>query len=127
MFFMREREVNLKTAIRFLFWSLLFGLAYTQPPLYYSNQNQYFLHGLAQSGHGFLNEDWLANTADPTPLFSALVAFTARYLSDSFFYIYAILLIVIYFQALIGIFEHLSGSRWSPLSRVGFLAVLVLV
>jgi lambda repressor-like predicted transcriptional regulator len=111
----------------FLVWSLLFGIAYTQPRLYYSNQNQYFLHGLAQSGHGFLNKDWLANTADPTPLFTALVAVTSRYLHESSFYIYTILLIGIYFHALVSIFEHLSGGRATPLSRLGFLAFLVLL
>ena len=30
--------------------ALLFGIAYTQAPLYYSNQHQYFLHGLAAGG-----------------------------------------------------------------------------
>lgn len=110
---------------RFLFWALLFGLAYTQPRLYYSNQNQYFLHGLAQGGHGFLREDWLANTADPTPLFSAAVAFTYRYWHESCFYLYFILLLGIYLQALLGVFEYLSSGRATALTRLGFLAVLV--
>src|SRR5438105_2669284 len=57
-----------------------FVAAYGQAPLYYSNQNQYFLHGLAQAGHGFLGDDWLARSLDPTPVFTALVAFTAAYL-----------------------------------------------
>jgi hypothetical protein len=70
---------------RFLFWSLVFGVAYTQPRLYYSNQNQYFLHGLATAGLGFLKDDWLARTADPTPIFSAIVALTYRYLHESLF------------------------------------------
>jgi hypothetical protein len=109
----------------FVFWSLLFGLGYTQPPLYYSNQNQYFLHGLAHAGRGFLNEDWLTNTADPTPLFSALVAFTSRYLHESFFYLYFILLLGIYLHALIGIFDHVTRGRANSLSRLGFLAVLM--
>jgi hypothetical protein len=111
--------------LRFLFWSLLFGIAYTQPLLYYSNQNQYFLHGLAHADRGFLNEDWLANTADPTPVFSALVAITFRYLHESLFYIYFIFLLGIYCQALTGIFEHLSGGRGTALNRLGFLALLV--
>jgi hypothetical protein len=112
---------------RFLFWSLLFGLAYTQPRLYYSNQNQYFLHGLAQGGLGYLKDDWLANTADPTPLFSALVALTYRYLHESFFYLYYILILGIYFHSLLGIFEHLSGGRTTARTRLGFIAILVLV
>ena len=34
-----------------------FAAAYGQAPLYYSNQNQYFLHGLAEAGEGLLAED----------------------------------------------------------------------
>ena len=45
---------------------LAFGLSYGRSPLYTSNQNQYFLHGAARAGIGFLREDRLANTADPT-------------------------------------------------------------
>jgi hypothetical protein len=51
-----------------------FALAHTQSPLYYSNQNQYLLHGAALAHYGHLERDWLANTRDPTPLFSLLVA-----------------------------------------------------
>src|SRR5437867_3502248 len=51
-----------------------FALAHTQSPLFFSNQNQYLLHGLADAGYGHLSHDWLANTKDPTPLFSAGVA-----------------------------------------------------
>ncbi|MBX9585545.1 MAG: hypothetical protein K2X87_35000 [Gemmataceae bacterium] len=47
-----------------------FAAAHTQAPLFYSNQNQYLLHGLAAAGYGHLSADWLANTEDPTPLFS---------------------------------------------------------
>ncbi len=47
-----------------------FAAAHTQAPFPYSNQNQYFLHGLARAGVGHLDRDWLANTTDPTPLFS---------------------------------------------------------
>jgi hypothetical protein len=108
-------------------WSLLFGVAYTQPRLYYSNQNQYFLHGLARGGLGYLKHDWLANTADPTPVFSAVVAFTYRHLNESFFYFYYILILGIYFHALLGIFEHLSGGRATTRTRLGFIALLFLL
>ena len=57
-----------------LLLALAFAVAYTQSPLFYSNQNQYLLHGLAKGGYGHLSHDWLANTHDPTPVFSALVA-----------------------------------------------------
>src|SRR3954470_9764028 len=54
--------------------AVAFAVAHTQSPLYFSNQNQYLLHGAAWGGHGHLANDWLASTRDPTPLFSALVA-----------------------------------------------------
>jgi hypothetical protein len=113
--------------LRFLFWSLLFGIAYTQPRLYYSNQNQYFLHGLARGGLGFLKDDWLAKTADPTPVFSTLIALTYRYLNESFFYLYYILILGVYFYALLGIYEHLSGGHMTTRTRLGFIVLLVLL
>ena len=56
-----------------LAFAALFALAHTQSPLFFSNQNQYLLHGLAHAGYGHLANDWLANTKDPTPVFSLLV------------------------------------------------------
>jgi hypothetical protein len=58
--------------------ALVFAAAYTQPPHFYSNQHQYLLHGLAQAGYGNLADDWLANTTDPTPFFSAGIALGYR-------------------------------------------------
>ena len=53
--------------------ALAFALAHTQSPLFYSNQNQYLLHGLASpAATATSSHDWLANTRDPTPVFSAL-------------------------------------------------------
>ncbi len=114
-----------KNTLLFLFWAILFGVSYTQPPLYYSNQNQYFLHGLAQGGLGYLNEDWLANTADPTPVFSGLVAFTYRYLSESLFYVYFVLILGAYFHALVGIYTWLSDRPPAGMRRLGFIALVV--
>ncbi len=54
-------------------FAFLFAVAYTQPLVFYSNQNQYFLHPLAELGTGNLQQDWLANTIDPTPVFSFLM------------------------------------------------------
>jgi hypothetical protein len=55
-----------------------FAIAHTQAPLFYSNQNQYLLHGLANAGYGHLGNDWLANTKDPTPLFSLGIEWSYR-------------------------------------------------
>ena len=54
--------------------AVAFAAAHTQSPLFYSNQNQYLLHGAALAGEGYLANDWLATTRDPTPLFSLVVA-----------------------------------------------------
>jgi len=65
-----------KTGSARWFWlagAILFAVTHTQSHPFYSNQNQYFLHGMARAGHGDLNRDWLANTVDPTPLFSAFI------------------------------------------------------
>lgn len=65
-------------ALEAVLLAVAFAVAHTQSPLYYSNQNQYLLHGAALAGHGHLGRDWLANTRDPTALFSLLVAAAFR-------------------------------------------------
>jgi hypothetical protein len=95
----------------FLLGSVLFSAAYCQAPLYYSNQNQYFLHGLAEAGEGLLRDDWLAQTLDPTPLFSGLVAVTARHAHPWLFHLYHALLQGIYAAALLGVFAYVVGPE----------------
>jgi len=95
--------------------STAFAVAYTQAPLYTSNQNQYFLHGLARAGFGFLDSDWLANTADPTPLFSFLVEWTYRLNQwEGLFYIYYAILMGIYLFSLIGITKKIYPEVSEP-------------
>jgi hypothetical protein len=103
-------------------------LAYNQAPLYTSNQNQYFLHGYAQAGVGNLSADWLANTADPTPVFSFVVAATlGLFQSGNLFFIYYALLMGVYFFSLFGIVDHVIPIR-SSRSKTGlFIAVIVLL
>ncbi len=114
-----------RAAAAFLFWTALFGLAYTQAPLYYSNQHQYCLHGLARAGFGFLDQDWLANTADPTPVFTAAVAVTGRYLHEAMFHVYFLLLLGLYFHCLAGLYEFVTGRRPEGVARLLFLTLLV--
>src|SRR3954467_5928520 len=111
----------------FLIGAALFNAAYGQAPLYYSNQNQYFLHGLARAGHGHLDEDWLANTADPTPAFSTLVAVTARYLHPWAFHAYHALLLGAYAAAMLGLFVYLAGAETAGRRWPLFLGLFVLV
>jgi hypothetical protein len=108
------------------FWRLvvpgvLFALAHTQSPLYYSNQNQYFLHGLAAAGLGDLKNDWLANTKDPTPAFSLLIELAQRcrcieLFSQGMFF----LALVVYFVCLADLVHRLFGPIHLPAWSVLF-------
>ncbi len=111
---------------RFLAESFLFGIAYTQAPLYFSNQNQYFLHGLAYAGSGALDVDWLANTADPTPLFSTLVTAIAWCGQAWLFYAVYVLLLGVYFHALLDLGQLVAGPKDPRLFRFTLAALLVL-
>ena len=111
----------------FILLSLLMVLIYTQKPLFTSNQNQYFLHGMAKAGLGSLNEDWLANTKEATPLFSMLVKWTYQGLKNpAWFYFYYAILMGLYIFSLLGILDEFFHIRES--STVFILtATLILV
>ncbi|MCS7046167.1 MAG: hypothetical protein NZO58_07415 [Gemmataceae bacterium] len=113
--------------LKFFGWAAIFGLAYTQAPLYYSNQNQYFLHGLAQAGHGFLAEDWLANTRDPTPLFSLMVQVVATWFDERVFYALYLLILGAYFQAMLGIAARVFPPLAYGLPKLLLATALILV
>jgi len=118
----------LKYGAGFFLLTILFAIAYTQSPLFTSNQNQYFLHGMADSGAGYLADDWLAKTTDPTPVFSSLVYLTEKNLSSIWLsYVYYAFLMGVYIFSLIGI-----GSKVFPLGRdrmtmIVFIVLLILV
>ena len=116
-----------RRACEFAKWTALFGLSYAQAPLYYSNQNQYFLHGLANAGVGCLEEDWLANTADPTPLFSAIISLTYRMAPDVVFYLYYLMMQGLYCWSLLGLFEVVANGRATKTARLCFGTLLVVV
>jgi hypothetical protein len=105
--------------------SAVFSAAYCQAPLYYSNQNQYFLHGLAEAGQGLLAEDWLANTADPTPVFTAIVSATAEYLHPWAFHVYQAVLLGAYAAAMFGLFAYLAGPERTTRRWPVFLLLFV--
>lgn len=123
--FSSQRFDVMKYAV-FVLGMTSFCLAYGQAPLYYSNQNQYFLHGLANADRGFLSDDWLAKTADPTPVFSGLVAMTIRFLHPLAFHLYYAVLMGVYFASLLGIFTLATGqTSWRQ--QLVFTALLILV
>lgn len=96
-------QKKLSSIGQFLLISFIFGIAYTQKPLYYDNQTTKFFHGLAQANYGFLKDDWLANTIDPLPAFTFLVKITHLYLNQYAFYFYYIIIFGIYVYSLSGI------------------------
>ena len=100
-----------------------FAVAYTQSPLFYSNQNQYLLHGLAAAGHGHLAGDWLANTKDPTPAFSLGVELAYRTaglwpLQAAYF-----VLVMGYFLAMWWLVSTLPGVNRDRRTLLGFAAL----
>lgn len=103
----------------------LFALAYSQAPLYTSNQNQYFLHGAANAGVGSLEGDWLANTTDPTPVFSALVALTFMLKLPALFYIHYIILLGVYLYSLWGLLLETLQPNWNRRQRWIVLVLLI--
>jgi hypothetical protein len=104
--------------------ALLFAVAYTQAPLYSSNQNEKFLHGLARAGVGFLQDDWLANTADPFPAFTLLVSLTYQHLHEYAFYLYYAAILALYLYALVGIVSALPAFSFSAAQCFNYVAVL---
>src|SRR5262249_30990827 len=119
--------VSLRRVSLFLLGTVLFALVYGQAPLFYSNQNQYFLHGLAQAGEGLLDEDWLANTRDPTPIFSGLVALTVRWLHPWAGYLFYALLQGVYAAAMLGLFTTIVGREAAARRWPVFIALFVTV
>jgi hypothetical protein len=107
--------------------SLSFAILYTQSPLYTSDQNTYFLHGLANGGLGFLSQDWMAKTIDPYPAFSFLVSLTYSYFPQFLFYIYYFVILSFYLYSIIGVASKTWGidrSYREYLSYFVFIAVI---
>ena len=110
--------------LAFLAWSLVFAALYAQSPLYTSNQNQYFLHGLARAGYGYLNQDWLANTFDPTPVFSGLVWLAYRLFHAGWpFYLCYALLMGVYLASAYRLVDNLFSLSRSPTRTLAFLGL----
>jgi hypothetical protein len=104
---------------------LSLGLAHGQSPLVSSNQNQYFLHGAARAGIGFLHQDWLAGTADPTPVFTSIVEWTYRLLTPAAFHLEYLLLFGVYLAGLWLLADTAFGLRGSSARTLLFLVLVV--
>ncbi len=122
----QPNRVLIRNLVFLVVWVVLFTLAYAQSPLYTSNQNQYFLHGLANAGFGHLSEDWLANTLDPTPVFSKLIEISWRVLLwQPIFYVYFGILAGIFLFSLLGIANLIWGLSKSRPQKWLYLTVLI--
>lgn len=116
-----------RRGLAFLAWSLVFAILYAQSPLYTSNQHQYFLHGLARAGYGYLAHDWLANTLDPTPVFSLLIWLTYSLFRSGWpFYVWYALLMGVYLFSTYHLMDGLFSLRRSRTRTLLFLALFFL-
>ena len=107
---------------------ILFCMAYSQAPLYYSNQNQYFLHGFTKAKLGYLEKDWLGNTTDPTPLFSGLVCLSITWLNENIFYIYYAILQGIFLSCAWMIFHRKAKAISFDIGHYAlFSAIFILI
>ena len=120
-----HRLTPLLVVILWIGIAILFGLAYTQSPLYEGNQNTKFLHGLAKAGTGYLQDDWLANTVDPLPVFSGLVDVTAR-INPNLFFLEYFIMFGIYVFSLWGILTHLFNAQKNLTKQALFLGLIFL-
>lgn len=110
----KMRPAWLAAFLSFLAWAILFGLIYGQSPLYTSNQNTYFLHGMAQAGFGQLSRDWTAQTMELMPVFSWLVFLTYKIFHSQIpSYLYYALLMGMYLFSVFGIMDTLFDLRHS--------------
>lgn len=98
-------------SLHWFLWTLIFAVVYGLEPLFSSNQNQYLLYGMAKAGEGFLAGDWMANTTDPVPLFTAITYLTARFAHPFFFYGYFVFLAGIYFYSVSGIARTIFPAK----------------
>jgi len=83
------------------------------------------LHGLADASVGYLNQDWLANTKDPTPAFSALVATSYKLFGPFALQVIYFILLGIYFESVRQLIVALPGRSDRGLAHVLFLTLFL--
>jgi len=105
---------------------LVFAISFRQLPLYTWDQNTYFLHGLANAGVGFLSIDWLSQTADTVPVFSALVNGTVQVLDENSFYFFYIAILAIYGYSILGIVCYVYGFDKSSIKYICYFALFTI-
>jgi hypothetical protein len=113
--------------LAYLALCLLFAGAYYQWPLFSSDQNAYFLPGLAHAGYGYLSSDWAAQQTDIVPIFSAMVSFVHSFGSHWMFYALQGALAAIYALSLFAIAARTSAGISRLHQAAVFFALFALV
>lgn len=109
--------------------AVLLIAAIKTPPLYHSNQNTKFLHGLAQAFPDLLGGDWTASTRDGLPVFSGFVYVVAKYGSTLMFYAAEAALLATLAVALVAVAAAIvrdASPRFQIALGVSFAAVAAL-
>jgi hypothetical protein len=102
--------------------AVVLALGYRQQPVFFGNQHTYLLHALKDQLGG-LRHDWLANTRDPQPVFSALMGWTYRCFGPAGLYTWMGGLIAVYAGSLWSICRQV----WRPRGAVGLAAGFALL
>lgn len=89
----------------------LFMMGWQFDPLYVSNQNTKFLHALANSGVGFLHEDWLAQTKDGLPLFTLWLEVIYKIVGEIGFYFAAVISHFVFLFTSLLIYQQISREH----------------
>jgi hypothetical protein len=127
---MEAQPTKFKAQWWILFFALVivFTIAYAQSPLYTSNQNQYFFYGIARSGFGSLQADWLYTTSDIAPVFSWLVFVTLSvFKTDLVFYFCYALIFAIYLFSVYGILAEVFHWQSTLLRLLYFGTVMTIL
>lgn len=87
------------------------------------NQYIYFFWGMKNAGIGYLANDFLAQEADPFPLFSLIVTFTETYLGKWLYYVLYWLVGLVYVVSLFNLAKHVFGEKkltpfWVPFATL---------
>lgn len=106
----------------------LLASAQVQSRLFSSNQNSYFLVGLARAGYGCLSNDWMATRTDHVPVFSWLVSTVHTYGGHWMFYVLFCAMVALYLVSLSAIVAYQNGPSWhSALQAPLFISLMALV
>ncbi|MBD3377683.1 hypothetical protein GF406_21825 [candidate division KSB1 bacterium] len=119
-------KVLKKQYLILFFYCLVFSISYTQFPLYYGNQNTYFIHGLADANHEALKEDLLYKSPDPFPVFSQLVKLVST-VNSGLFYFFHFILSATYLTSLIGIIRYLFNFKFNDISYHLSIILIIIV